>query len=338
MRRALVTGGAGFLGSHLVRALAGEGWEVRSLDLRFRADRGGEEGIESVETDVRDADAVARAASGCHVVIDNAALVPLSRASRTEYRSVNVEGCRATLEAARREGAYVVHISSSAVYGVPKELPVTDATPLAPFEPYGESKAEAEGVVERARRQGLRVASLRPRTLVGEGRLGLFDLIFSRVSAGKSVPLFGSGHNAVQLCDVGDFCAATLAAIERESQGDYNIGAAVYGTVREDMEALVAHAGTGARVRPVPVWAIRTVLQPLALVGRSPFNAWHWRTAPKSFYFDLDKAMAELGWQPRRSNVEALTRAYDLYRAPHDHGGSTHRRPLEGGLARVLRG
>lgn len=336
MARALVTGGTGFLGSHLAAALERAGWEVRLLDLN--PPEAGTPERELVRADVRDAGAVRRAVAGCEAVIDNAALVPVSRASRRDYRSVNAGGCRTTLEAARAEGAYALHVSSSAIYGVPAELPVTERTPLAPFEPYGESKAEAERVVAEQRELGLSVASLRPRTLLGAGRLGIFDTIFARVAAGKAVPLFGPGDNLVQMCDVEDFCAAALAAIERRASGDYNIGAERFGTARQAIEELIVHAGTGARVRPIPVWAIRGVLWPLNLVDSSPFGVWHWRSAPAAFYFDLHKAGAELGWRPRRSNAEALIGAYEHYLRREATGASPHRRPLRGLLARLLRG
>ena len=257
----------------------------------------------------------------------------------SEYRSVNVDGCRNTLDAAEATGAYVLHISSSAIYGVPAELPVRTETPLTPFEPYGRSKAEAERLVEARRAAGLTVASLRPRTLLGEGRLGLFDVIFGRVRAGKRVPIFGRGDNRVQMCDVDDFCAAAVAAIERRANADYNIGSAGFGTVREDLEGLIARVGSTARLQPVPAGAIRAVLRPLDAIGRSPFNEWHWRSAPESFYFDISRAREELGWEPRRTNVDALENAYRHYvRRLGDTGASAHRRPLRGVLARLLRG
>src|SRR4029078_10306960 len=93
------------------------------------------------------------------------------------------------------------------------------------------------------------------------------------------------------------------------------------------------------KTRPAPRAAIRAVPQPLDAVGRSPFNVWHWKSAPKPFYFDLGKTKAVLGWQPRYSNAQALIRAYAHYLArPEDRSASAPRRPLEAGLARVLRG
>jgi nucleoside-diphosphate-sugar epimerase len=333
--RALVTGGTGFLGRHLTSALERADYEVRVLDVEppERSPR------EVVRADVRDPDAMRRAAAGCDVVVDNAALVPVTRASAAEYRSVNVAGCRTTLDAAEAAGAYVLHISSSAIFGLPAQLPVRPDSPLAPFEPYGQSKADAERLVHSRREAGLVVASLRPRTLLGEGRLGLFDVIFARIRRGRRVPMFGKGLNRVQMCDVDDFCAAALAAIERRANADYNIGSAWFGTVREDLSELIERVGSRSRLQPVPVWAIRAVLQPLDAVGRSPFNEWHWRSAPAPFYFDISRAREELAWEPRRTNVDALENAYGHYvRRSGARGVSAHRRELRGLLARLLRG
>jgi len=336
MARALVTGGTGFTGSHIANALAAAGWSVRTLDVNPPDDMAGHE---FVRADTRDTAAMGKAARRCDVVIENAALVPVTRSTEAEYRSVNVDGCRITLDAAEAEGAYVVRVSSSAIYGVPQVLPTPVTAPLAPFDPYGRSKAEAERIVDERRARGLAVASLRPRTLVGAGRLGLFDVIFGRVRAGKRVPIFGRGRNRSQLCDVQDLCGAALGAIENRASGNYNVGSAGYGTVREDIERLIAHAGTGAKVLPVPTLAIRAVLQPLELVGRSPFTQWHWGSAAADFYLDLSNAEADLGWRPRFTNDETLANSYDDYvRRGEADGPSAHRRPLSGALAKLLRG
>lgn len=336
MARALITGGGGFLGSHLAATLEAAGWETRVLDLHVGvvpAHR------ELAQADVRDVEAVARAARGVDVIVGNAALVPVARATPEEYFGVNVGGTEAVLRAAAESGAYVLHISSTAIYGMPRELPITGSTPFAPVDPYGHSKVAAERAVARARAAGQTVGLLRPRTLVGRGRLGLFDIIFARVRAGRRVPVFGDGHNIEQLCAVEDFCAAALAAIERRSGGDFNIGALVYGSVREDIGALIAAAGTGARIQPVPAWAIRAVLQPLAAIDRSPFTAWHYLVGPLSFYCDVADAVRELAWRPRYSNAETLIAAYRDYEAGASASGdSAHSRALGGGLARALRG
>jgi nucleoside-diphosphate-sugar epimerase len=338
MARALITGGGGFLGSYLADTLEAAGWETCTLDVAFPpgstpAHR------EQIVADVRDMEAVSRAARGADVLVSNAALVPVSPASRRDYFEVNVGGTEVVLRTAAQTGAYVLHISSTAIYGIPRELPITTSTPFAPIDPYGHSKLAAERAVTRARNAGQTVGVLRPRTLVGRGRLGLFDIIFARVHAGRRVPIFGRGDNREQLCAVEDFCAASLAAIDRRSGDSFNIGASSYGTVREDIEALIAAAGTGAQIQPVPAWAIRAVLQPLDALGRSPFTAWHYRVGPVSFYCDIADATRELDWRPRQSNVETLVAAYEDYETGgRASGDSAHRRALGGRFARALRG
>jgi nucleoside-diphosphate-sugar epimerase len=336
MGRVLVTGGTGFLGAHLSATLARAGWDVIAGDVHPPSDPVQHA---SLSLDVRDPDAVRRAVEGCDVVVNNAALVPVTRSSLDVYRAVNVGGTTNVLAAAKATGAYVAHISSTSLYGVPKQLPIRPDTPFTPFETYGQSKTEAERVVERERAGGVVVSSLRPRTIVGTGRLGLFDVIFPRVRDGKVVPLFGRGDNLLQLLDADDMCAAVLRAIELRSNGSYNVGALEYGTVRQDFERLIAHAGSGSRVVGVPVPAIHAVVRPLDMIGRSPFTPWHYMTAHVPFYCDVSTTMEELGWRPQRSNAEMLVNAYDWF-VEHAgvRGASAHRRPLSGVLARLLRG
>jgi nucleoside-diphosphate-sugar epimerase len=336
MARVLITGGSGFLGTHLNRTLSDAGWDVVTADVHEPAAAGHDTFL---RLDVRDASAVHRAVKDVDVVVNCAALVPITRSSLQLYRAVNTQGTANVLAAAKASDAYVAHISSSAIYGIATQLPITPSTPFAPFEDYGYSKAEAEGVVERARADGLVVSSLRPRTIVGTGRLGLFDVIFPRIRDGKAVPLFGSGDNVLQLLDVDDMCAAVVRAIETRANGSYMVGAREYQTVRQDFEGLLAHANTGARLVPVPVPLIHAVLRPLDAVNRSPFTRWHYMTAHRPCYGDISTTVSELGWSPKRSNVETLVNSYDWFVShPVAAGASAHHRPLQGALAHLLRG
>jgi nucleoside-diphosphate-sugar epimerase len=330
--RALVTGGSGFLGAHLADALAEAGFEVRTIDVLDPPD---DAAHDFRRTDVRDAAGVRRAAEGCEVVVDNAALVPISRVPLERYREVNVGGCRNVLDAAQEEGAYVLHVSSTSIYGVPETLPVTRDTPLRPFEDYGRSKAEAERLVESRRSDEFPIASFRTRALMGAGRLGLFDVVFSRIRKGKAVPVVGA-QNPVQMCHVHDFCSAALAAIERRSNGTYNICAEEIGpSLRADLEAMIERVGSRSRIVPVPVWAARLLLPPLAALRLVPLTPWHWRGAPAAFVADVTDAKRELGWTPAYSNVDALVDAYEQSSGVSSE--AAHRSPLGGPLAKMLR-
>ena len=317
-------------------ALATAGFEVTTLDI-VSPPNGASHRF--VRADVRDPVAVRRAVDGCEVVVDNAALVPISRASPERYREVNVGGSKNVLDAAEAEGAYVLHVSSTSIYGVPEQLPVTRDTPLRPFESYGRSKAEAERLVESRRSARFPIASMRTRALLGAGRLGVFDLIFSRVRANRVLPVLGA-PNQVSMCHVQDFCAAALAAIERRSNGTYNICTDRYGpSLGADLEEFIRQVGSTARVLRVPAWAGRTVLPGLAALRLVPLTPWHWRGAPAPFVADLADAKRELGWSPVHSNVDALLDAYEHFVRVRAPGSSEaeHRKPLGGPLAKLLR-
>ena len=338
MEKALVTGGTGFLGTLISSALLEAGFEVTAVDV---VDPGPDfpEGAGFAFCDITDRSAVREAVDGFDVVVSNAALVPITNSTAEEFLRVNRDGTRLVLDAARQHGAYCCHVSSSAIFGSPKAVPVTNDTPIAPYEDYGVSKAAGEAAVTQARREGLTASMLRPRTLIAEGRLGLFDMIFSRIRAGKVVPLLGGGNNLFQLCDGKDFADAVVAAVRKRAPGDYNIGALEFGTVREDIQKLVDHAGSRSRLLPIPVWATEVSLGGLRIARLSPFSKWHWRSAYTPFYFDMEPVLEELGWRPKLSNADSMIKAYDTYLStPGASGNSAHRMPISGTMARVLRG
>ena len=109
-----------------------------------------------------------------------------------------------------------------------------------------------------------------------------------------------------------------------------NVGASEFGTVRSDLEALIAHAGSRSRLRPVPARPAEIALRALELARLSPLAEWHYRTAHRDSYVDVSKAERLLGWTPRYSNADALCRTYDWYLANRERFGAagvTHRVP-----------
>ena len=309
----LVTGGAGFFGTHLIRRLLEAGITVRALDLLPLPDPDFSPHVEVIEGDVRDPTAVGRAVAGVDLIYHAAALVPITRAGRM-FRAVNVEGTRQVLEAARRAGVgHVVHISSSAVYGIPKRVPVDEDAPYNPLGAYERSKVEAERLCEAYRARGLTVTILRPSTIVGPGRLGILEVLFEWIHRGRPVYILGSGSNSYQLVSTRDFAEVCLLVGARGTGDDFNIGAADFGTLREDLEALIRHAGTASHVVSVPPIFVRYGLQILDWLRLSPFVQWHYRTIDRNFYVDTAKARRVLSWKPKDSNVAILCQAYDWF-------------------------
>ncbi len=336
--RALVTGGSGYFGALLVDHLLESGYDVRVLDLVDAADRPAE--VELLRGDIRDADVVGRAVRGADVVFHNVAQVPLAR-DRALFESVNVGGTGVLLAACERAGvAKVVHTSSSAVFGVPRANPVTRTTEPRPQEPYGRAKLDAELLCRAAVTRGLDVSIVRPRTILGHGRLGIFGILFDWISDGAGVPVLGSGDNVYQFVHAADLADACRRAGERPGAAVYNIGAARFGTMREGLEALCAHAGTGARVRGVPAGPTTLMMRASARLGLSPFAPYHWIMYGRSMWFDISPALEELEWAPRWSNDEMLCDSYDWFLAHRgvvDAAGSAHRRSARQGALRLAK-
>jgi nucleoside-diphosphate-sugar epimerase len=279
-------------------------------------------------------------------VFHNVAQVPLAK-DRALFDEVNVGGTANVLVAARdARVAKVVHTSSSAVFGIPEHNPVTEESPCRPLEAYGRAKLRAELLCHEAGASGLDVTIIRPRTVLGHGRLGVIALLFEFVADGAPVFVLGGGNNRYQLVHAADLADACMRAGDRSGSSVYNIGALEFGTMREALQALVDHARTGSRLRSLPVAPARLAMKSLASLGLAPFAPYHWLLYSESLYFDVTKARTELGWEPRQSNASMVIESYEWFlahrddSAAQDSGGgarSHHQSPVRPGLVRALK-
>jgi nucleoside-diphosphate-sugar epimerase len=327
-----ISGGAGFLGLHLARRLVADGHEVRTLDLAPLDDAELERSVEELHGDVRSPRDVSALVDGVDVLVHAAAALPI-QVSREAIRRVNVGGT-ATLLAAALEAGVKRHVlvSSTAVYGVPKVHPIYEDDPLVGVGAYGESKIEAEELTRDFGRRGLEFTIVRPKTFIGPERLGVFEILFDWVRESRRIYVLGSGDNRYQLLAVEDLVDAIMLAAERpEAAGEtVNVGAGSFGTVRDDLGALIAHAGSSSRLTPFPAKPAELGLRALELLHLSPLAEWHYKTAHRDSFVAIDKAKELLGWTPRYSNAEALCRTYDWYLAHRESlgaAGVTHRVP-----------
>lgn len=340
MKNALITGGSGYFGSLLLRKLLDTGVTCRVFDLNDAEDRPPE--VEFVRGDIRDAAAVAQACAGMDTVFHNVAQVPLAK-QRALFQSVNITGTENMLKASREAGVRkVVYTSSSAVFGVPHQNPVTETTVPTPGEAYGRAKYEGELLCQRHAEKGLDVSIVRPRTILGHGRLGIFQILFEWIREGANIPVLGRGDNLYQFVHADDLAEACRLAAQRPGSAVYNCGTDRFGTMRESLESLCAHAGTGSRVKSVPMTPAVWAMQLTSALGLSPLGAYHSLMYGRSMYFDITKARTELGWRPRYSNVEMLNESYDWYLRHRDvilhaTGASHHRSAVKQGVLRILK-
>lgn len=340
MSTVLISGGSGYFGSILVDRALARGDRVRVLDLNAPQPRPGP-APEVVRGDVRDLDLVTKASEGVDVVLHNVAQVPLAK-DRELFWSVNVLGTANVLLAAREAGVNkVVSTSSSAVYGIPQGNPVDEQTPARPLEAYGRAKLEAEALCREAAAAGLDVSIVRPRTILGHGRLGIMGILFELVADGAPVFVLDGGHNRYQFVHADDLADACLLASDRPGSASYNIGATEFGTMRDTLEALCDHAGTGSQVRSLPSAPARAAMRAAAATGLAPFAPYHWLLYGESLWFDTSKARDDLGWEPRHSNASMVIESYEWFLAHRNElggeGRSHHQSPARLGLMKLLK-
>ncbi len=340
MTASLVTGGSGYFGSLLVRRLLAAGHDVRVLDLVDADDR--PPSVTFVAGDIRDPTVVGDAVRGCDVVFHNVAQVPLARDAQA-FRTVNVDGTVNLLRACESARvAKVVHTSSSAVFGVPAANPVLPDTVPSPVEAYGHAKLAAEWACLAAVARGLDVTIVRPRTILGHGRLGIFGILFDWIADGADVFVLGDGANRYQFVHADDLAEVCLLAGDRTGPVVINAGTDRFGTMRDSLESLCAHAGTGARVRSLPARPAAALMHAAAALHVAPFAPYHWTMYGKSMWFDIGHARELLGWQPRYSNAEMLAGSYDWFLAHRAETGeapgrSQHRSTARQGVLAVLK-
>ncbi len=307
--RALVTGGAGFIGSNLVDALVERGDEVTVVDdlstgKRENLDGAISRGAKLVEADIRDADALrsifADAKPGA--VFHMAAQIDVRKsvADPAWDSGINVGGTINVLAAAQEAGVpRVVNTSSGgAIYGEGQTLPAPESHPVAPEAPYGLSKFCAEQYCEIFERMhGLKTASLRYGNVYGPrqdplGEAGVIAIFCGKLLEGGTPTVFGDGMQTRDYVFVGDVVAANLAAAGSQATGPFNIGTGVGSSVIDIVDSLRRISG-------------------------QPFDPEH---APERLgevhhiSLDTSRAQEELGWNARVGLDEGLRVTLDSLR------------------------
>ncbi|MDX2160887.1 MAG: NAD-dependent epimerase/dehydratase family protein [bacterium] len=319
--KALVTGGTGFVGSHVVRALVDAGHQVRVLhraSSRLDALAGLE--VESARGDITDLDALRAACAGIDWVFHVAAVADYWRADKARMYDANVEGTRRVLTAAREAGVRRVVFTSSAAAvglradGTPSDEGESFRLPPERF-PYGHTKALAERVCAEAIAAGQDVVIVNPVVVLGPGDLNRIsgDLLLKTRRFSWTIPVPPGG---VALIDVRDAARMHIAAARQGRTGErYILGTANY--AHADLFALIARVtGSPAPGIPLPGWAA-PILGDLIELGRKagiplPLDGSQTRLGAEFVYFNFEKAWNELA-RPLVSIPQSVQDTWDWY-------------------------
>ena len=302
---ALVTGSSGFVGGHLVRRLAAEGWSVSGLSLAPPAAPGepSPDGVREHLADIRDLEAtraiLAEAQPDVVFHLAAQASVPVSMRDPATDVLTNVLGSVHVAQAAAEAGArrIVFFSTGGALHGAPKSLPANEDTPIAPDAVYGASKIAAEHELGAlCRHLGLELSVLRPGNIYGPrqdaaGESGVVAIFSSRMLAGEPVTIFGDGSQQRDYVYVDDVVEAALLAAEREP------ATCVIGT------------GEGTATQ-----RIFDTLAALTGYGQAPVYAAERPGDHAAIYLDPSRARQLWGWMPRTALEEGMARTVEWFR------------------------
>lgn len=306
MATILVTGGAGFIGSHLVRALVARGERVRVLDDLSSGSREALAGldVELIEADVCDRAAVERACRGVRAVFHEAAMVSVPQSVAEPERSwqVNADATLQLLQALRAAGGErLVFAASSAAYGDTETLPKLESMPPSPLSPYAAGKVAGEHLLAVwGRCFGLRTVSLRYFNIFGPGQrddspyTGVIAIFARALLEGRRPTIFGDGEQTRDFTYVDNVVAANLAALDR----DLEPGA-------------VINVGGGERI------SLNRLFQAMAEILGSPLEPEYGPTRAGDVRHSLasiERARALLGYEPRVDWRTGLERTLAWYR------------------------
>ena len=341
--KVLITGGAGFLGINLIRHLMGRGLnDIVSLDIA-EFDYPEKQKVRIFKGDIREKESVKSAMRGVNVAVHCAAALPLYK--KEDIFSTDVDGTRNLMEQAfENKVDRFIHVSSTAVYGIPDHHPIYEDDKLEGVGSYGEAKILAENVCLEFRKKGMCVPILRPKSFIGPERLGVFAMFYDWARDGHGFPMIGSGNNRYQLLDVEDLCAAIFICITGDKNvvnDTYNIGAKEFTTMKQDYQAVLDEAGFGKKIIGAPAWPVIMGLRILEFIHLSPLYKWVYETASKDSFVGVEKAEKKLGFTPKYSNKDALLRNYRWYLDNLDkfrnRTGISHRVPWKQGILKLVK-
>ncbi len=341
MKTILVTGGSGFFGGILKRAILDRGDRVISVDIV--PDEDSHPNLVKERVDIRNVVELNRVYASERIdgVIHCAAVLAHGAKSESDLWTSNVDGTRNVAEACRTNSVrQLVSISSNCIWGEGIDRPIREDEPPNPIEIYGRSKLQAE--IALAEYTDLNCVIIRPPTIIDGGRLGLLAILFEFIREGRRLWTVGGGRNRYQFICGQDLTRACLLAVEYQGSEIFHVGSDNVKSIAELYEAVARRADSKSLVCSLPRTPAIAAMKVAYRLGISPLGPYHYKMIAENFSFDTTKIQKLLGWRSTRTNEEMLWRAYEYYskneaEIKSRRDVSDHRRPANMGVIRLLK-
>jgi|TARA_B110000211_G_C14034335_1_gene533742 nucleoside-diphosphate-sugar epimerase len=312
---ALITGGTGFIGTYLSKKLLLKGWKVNIIDLKKSRDPIINKKCNFYKSDLTRIKPNHKCFKKVSVIFHLAALPSISRKNKKKFLENNLGGTKNLILCAKKNKINkIIYTSSSTVYGVPKKFPLNEEDAGSTIGFYGKSKWLAEKELLNSISSKLNICILRPRVVIGPGRLGIFQVFFKRILQNKNIYLIGNGSNYFQFTNIDDFVEAIIKTINSKKSLIFNIGSNDRITTYKLINLLIKNAGSKSKIVKTPAFLIKFILAILEKIRLSPLTKEQYLIADKNFFLNTKKAKFILKWKSQFSTLNTLLDSYYWYK------------------------
>ncbi len=342
MKKALITGGAGFFGGILENTLLAQGWQCVNIDLE--KDPHFHPNLISIQGDIRNQRLLKDIFRKYEfdVVFHCAAILAHAVKDKKFLWESNVDGTRNIAECAKKFSVKkVVFISSNCLWAENMNRPVHETDVPNPVEIYGQSKWEGEKILMQYQ-VDFDVVIFRTPTIIDAGRLGLLAILFEFIAEGRKVWVVGEGQNRYQFVYAQDMVDACVRAVDYPGSIILNVGSDKVKSFREVYEHVIHRAQTNARVASLPKDAAIFFMKSFHKLKISPLGPYQYKMIAEDFVFDTKKIKQELGWTPTYTNEEMLWKGYEYFvenqaLIKNRKNVSAHKQSANMGVIRILK-
>ena len=286
MKTILVTGASGFLGSRIVKILIARKYKVIGIDPR--PSEVVDKNYQHINDVVSD-ESLSLIKYDISSIIHTASVLPYGN-RKSDFVKNNVGSAQIIADFALKKDSFVVEVSSSSVYGKPLEIPVKPTTPTSPLDDYAFSKLKCETIFQEKLAID-KISIVRPRTILGADRGGIFNILFKLIKSNLPIPLPNSGNQEIQFVNVLDLARLCVYLAENNISGVWPAAAPKVLPLREHLLELSNSTGYKIRYIPMNPKLFNIVGKLLFKIKLTDFSPWHFGAFPFDNYFSTE-------WKP----------------------------------------